>query len=119
MWNSAGCPAIGSMSARNNHRHRCEGSAAPAGDFGQEEPVGALIIVWYDTPFSPFRARRQDGREKLLARLTQWFSQHAVDVEPTAYDYRGQNDNDDCTENALSALVTLPCFNWRPPTLRV
>ena len=46
-------------------------------------------------------------------------SEHSIDVEPTANQCCEQNDNDDCTENALSALVPFPRFNRRLPILHL
>jgi hypothetical protein len=40
-------------------------------------------------------------------------SEHSIDVEPTPNQCCDQNDNGHCTENALSALLPFPRFNWR------
>jgi hypothetical protein len=55
------------------------------------------------------------NQRRVLGQL----SEHSIDVEPTANQCCEQNDNDDCTENALSALVPFPGFNRRLPILHL
>jgi hypothetical protein len=42
-------------------------------------------------------------------------SEYSKGVKPTANQRRKQNDNDDCTENPLPALMPFPLFNRRLP----